>query len=189
MVVDRRVQSAVGARPGTEPASESNIPATKVAGAESAVPSASEPRDPTYPLPIANNDSSSCSRARVKPSSTRTHAGSRVGATGKSVGCSAAWRAFNCAGPPPRGSSPLGNATGLGWRCGAMRFAAGHHRTTQPCGPAASTPTHFVPAAKKLKSGTNTTSRKIAMYQPNTKLQNRPRKKLGQVIQVNPGKI
>jgi len=52
---------------------------------------------------------------------------------------------------------------------------------------AASRPTHSARAAKKLKSGTNTIARRIATYQPNTKLQKRPRKKLGQVIQVNNG--
>ena len=47
------------------------IPAMNVAGAESRLPSSSDPRVPALPLLIANKDSISCSRARVKPSATR----------------------------------------------------------------------------------------------------------------------
>jgi hypothetical protein len=44
MVTNRRVQSATGTRPGT--IAESNTPATTVKGVESALPSASDARDP-----------------------------------------------------------------------------------------------------------------------------------------------
>jgi hypothetical protein len=55
IVAERRIQFAVAQTPGTEP-SESNTPTANVAGADSALPSASEPRDPAHPFPIANHD-------------------------------------------------------------------------------------------------------------------------------------
>src|SRR6266480_4492055 len=40
---------------------------------------------------MANNDSTSCSRASVKPSSTRTHSRSAVGSAGRLGSCGKAW--------------------------------------------------------------------------------------------------
>lgn len=59
------------------------IPAAKVTGCESRLPSSSDALVPMYPLATAKIDSISCSRTRVKPSSTRSQPGSLDGASGR----------------------------------------------------------------------------------------------------------
>src|SRR6185503_231788 len=80
----RCVQSPMFVRVGRfVPVGTEKTPARYVAGADRREPSASEPREPAYPFDTAKSDSNSCSRASVKPSSTRTHSGSAVGSAGR----------------------------------------------------------------------------------------------------------
>ena len=82
MIGRRSLQAGSSASAGIGLGPVSKRPARKVAGADTAPPSASEYRLPRWPLLIAKIDSISCSRVIVKPSSTTSQAASSVGAAG-----------------------------------------------------------------------------------------------------------